>query len=293
MALSYSNSNIEACLVKPVLEKTAEAEDAISYTASTKHRRAWHIIQLVLHVVLFTAVIWLVVQVLHLQNELIQLNLRQSSKPGGDSSNFKGNHTMSSDSEGPRVRRQISHGDSIGMDSSYDYGYPGNEGFPSFHVTGIQQPVGGNWFTFHTSMDPAFSKYSHETLGFVHNKFFEVTMPGYYFVYSQICYKVNDLSNGHEVVVLPDCGDGVEFTILRAKAPQRTVDNGQTALEDTGYAGGVFYLAANDRLGVRPFPGQLVPLEYQDNVAQTSYFGAFLLTPDRHVEVDADLRRCL
>ena len=72
----------------------------------------------------------------------------------------------------------------------------------------------------------------------------------------------------------------------------RTVGSGQTASENTGYAGGVFYLAANDRLGVRPYLTQPRQLYYQSNIPQTSYFGAFLLSPDRHVEVDPDLRRC-
>ncbi|XP_038052286.1 uncharacterized protein LOC119724993 [Patiria miniata] len=170
----------------------------------------------------------------------------------------------------------------------------GCDGFPSFHVTGVQQPeiTSGNWFTFHTSMNDGYSKYSHENLKFVHNKFFEVLTPGYYYVYSQICYKVDgSYTYGHDVAVTPDCGNGDRFHILRVKSTQRT-DAVEPDLENTGYAGGVFYLAANDRLGVRPLPGQSVPLDYQDSIAQTSYFGAFLLAPDRHVEVNPDLSPC-
>ncbi|XP_033638111.1 uncharacterized protein LOC117298864 [Asterias rubens] len=308
MASSYINGNVEACYVP---EDTATGEKTTNgHVEDSKHTQASRLqisyTSLLLHVVSFTAVIWLIVQVVQLRYDLARLHNENTRMGGIDWRDDQHKPTQQAEDEiiqdsnvnlntRQRSRRQAQVGGSSDT-YSYDYDTLLSDGLPSLHVVGNQQDYleqsTVNWFTFHTSSDTGMlGRISHESLVFVHNQFIEIKLPGHYFVYSQITYAGRGGNFiGHEVVVRPDCGDGNEFAILESRALQVTPNAGQTPSGDSGYGGGVFYLAANDRVGVRPLQGGSHYFT-KDN-GPGSYFGAFLLSKSSSMDVDPDLRRC-
>ncbi|XP_033637798.1 uncharacterized protein LOC117298590 [Asterias rubens] len=300
---SYTNCNVEACYV-PEDKATGEKTTNGHGEAPDKHTRASRLqlyASFLLHVVSFTALIWVIVQVVQLRNETTTVGgtvWYDDENQHADSENVK-DSTVNSDTK-LRSRRQAPYvGDSY--DDAYSYNVNPNtlacDGLPSLHVVGNQQDYleqsTESWFSFHTSSDTgSLGRISHESLKFVHNQFIEITVPGYYFVYSQINYAARQGNSfiGHEVVVRPDCGDGNEFTILESKAVQVLPSAARTPSIDSGHGSGVFYLAANDRVGVRPLQGGSHYFA-KDN-GPGSYLGAFLVSKSNSMDIDQDLRRC-
>ena len=99
---------------------------------------------------------------------------------------------------------------------------------------------------------------------FVENSFLEIGTTGYHFVYSQLFYcDGNTLFMGH-------------YTFINNKSVMRSISSvtGKNRKYNTNYQGAVFLLTKGDRISVR------IPFQkcYSMN-RETSYFGAFLITP--------------
>ena len=75
-----------------------------------------------------------------------------------------------------------------------------------------------SWFTWHTGEEQAYQNLAISFLPFINNKFVEIVQPGYYFIYSQVTYQDKDSYDdiGHEVIRRPNCGQGINHTLLHS-----------------------------------------------------------------------------
>ncbi|XP_072016540.1 uncharacterized protein [Amphiura filiformis] len=200
----------------------------------------------------------------------------------------------------PRNRRSIQATD-MGNDSGYVPNMLGtDDAHPFIHVTGItsERVTKEEWFSWHTGDEEKFQDLSISFLPFIHNKYVEIVQPGYYFIYSQVsCQDREGYKIGHEVVKRLNCGRGKNLTLLTStqwQIPSARYGNGKTlSPDDSGYAGGIFYLSTNDLVGVRPLQhsGRFTDRYVADQGTGT-YFGMFLLSADTTARVERQ-RNCI
>ncbi|XP_073256515.1 uncharacterized protein [Porites lutea] len=151
-----------------------------------------------------------------------------------------------------------------------DQGPPGPPGTSfqlrdSAHIVGygdhINPPTGRTKFHRITNW-----RLGHKTgnIRFLSNSFLVIGTPGYYFIYSQLFYYAGDtLFMGH-------------YTYINEQPVMRSISSvvSETKKYNTNYQGAVFLLSKGDKISVRiPFTKSYFMQR------ETSYFGAFLISP--------------
>lgn len=169
-----------------------------------------------------------------------------------------------SDFQGPPERSQF-RGNTVGSNTKTSTGMPVTtmHSTDSAHMVGYGQLIENprtmvnritNWKLGHISGN----------MKFVENSFLEIGTTGYHFVYSQLFYCEGDtLFMGH-------------YTFINDKSVMRSISSvaDKNRKYNTNYQGAVFFLTKGDRISVR------IPFKKCFSMnRETSYFGAFLITP--------------
>ncbi|XP_041483060.1 uncharacterized protein LOC121429872 [Lytechinus variegatus] len=159
---------------------------------------------------------------------------------------------------------------------------PMQVGDPSAHVVPLasSQPQShmypaSAWFVW-TDQE----SYSHASIPLRMNKFLIAPHAGYYFIYAQVTIETcnnNTLGRGHSLYVKTHCGRQIEKRLTHTQTSP-AFNTLHICTYDSSYTGGVYYLEANDHIGVKPF----VPLGLAESrlhlTEDNSYFGMIQLS---------------